>query len=79
LGQAILPAVLTLIFKNTASLFPQEEEHFVCLDNVKRTIFVIQTLYDFCEMRSILDMKFDALKMTVGNADFWNEAKLKRD
>ena len=33
----------------------------------------------FCEMRNILGMKFDTLKMTVGNFDFWNEAKLKKD
>jgi hypothetical protein len=33
----------------------------------------------FCELRVILGKKFDTLKMTVGNVDFWNEAKLKSD
>ena len=33
----------------------------------------------FCEMRNILGMKFDTLKMTVGNFDFWNETKQKKD
>ena len=30
-------------------------------------------------MGIILGMKFDTLELTVGNAEFWNEAKLKRD
>jgi hypothetical protein len=31
------------------------------------------SFFFFCEMRSTLCKKFDTLKMTVGNADFWNE------
>jgi hypothetical protein len=79
LEQANVPAGLTYTFEKTAPLFLKDEEHFVYLDNIKRTNFMMQALSFFCEMRSILAKKFGNLKMTVGNADFWNEAKLKWD
>jgi hypothetical protein len=78
-GESIPPCRFNINLRKDIAPLPPEEERFVYLDNIKRAIFVMRRLWFCCEMRCILGMKFDTLKMTVGNADLWNETKLKRD